>query len=813
MFEKRAANNLLSIKMLLEATWLILIFLVPLYCNPAGYQAFYFAKSLLLIFLVSILAGLAVAQWLLERHEVKPGVFMLWLKRSPLPLAVLIFGAFYTVSTVLSIQPNTSLWGNLADKNGLISIAAWIIFFLILAQNVTSREQVNRIIITLIWSSGFMALVGILQHFIPGILPWFDYTGRVFSTAGNPLPLSAFISMCLPLTLAMVIINWPGNPRGRSQLNWPLIGLSTTIFLQAVCLWFAQYSITWILFIVGIIVFIFFCGLFIKNRFALFTGVILIVLVIILAGVLLGQLVDQKTMDTGSGTQATETTYAQQVGLPTLVLRSFTWKCAIDVVIDSPAIPFSQDKLHEIRRLIGYGPDTFIITSQLRYPASLKSLDTYRSVMLSQPENHYLFLAATVGIVGLLSFLAMLVIAIYAGFRLIRATKDRSLVILIAAVFAAIAQYCAHILFNPANILPDLVFWLALGLLAALYKLELSTRNEKQQFDGQPADSGSRQTGVSTIRKVVAAGTIVTAVIIAFGLTVGPFLADIKLHQALNTWTKDKNVALAMFTDATKGDRYEATYYGYLGYHTYQLATLNRDVEEKARLLNISLAAYDAADRLEPHLAYWHYIPADVNTYWASTGVRDKWKDALYLYENADALFPGNAVILNKWALALILFGDYEEAEVKLQQSRQNDPDWDQTYYVEGFLQAERGELPEAGSYLTKRAGTTPDSIRYFLSLCRQLALYGKLDPMRESLDSYIQANSGDWVGHALLGIVDFYNRNVEAAGSTLLKCAELAPKEQGKMLTDLVTFLSIENPQFNTYAKQIVTVLRGSSR
>ena len=94
---------------LLEASWLLLIFFLPLYFNPAGYQAYYFAKSLLLIFMVSIMLGLAVASWLLKKKEIKPGAFVQWLKQSPLQMSVLIFGAIYAISTALSIQTGLSL--------------------------------------------------------------------------------------------------------------------------------------------------------------------------------------------------------------------------------------------------------------------------------------------------------------------------------------------------------------------------------------------------------------------------------------------------------------------------------------------------------------------------------------------------------------------------------------------------------------------------------------------------------------------------------------------------------------------------------
>jgi len=50
----------------------------------------------------------------------------------------------------------------------------------------------------------------IIQIVFPALVPWGTINGRALSTIGNPLHLSAFIAMIMPLTLAMAILKWKG---------------------------------------------------------------------------------------------------------------------------------------------------------------------------------------------------------------------------------------------------------------------------------------------------------------------------------------------------------------------------------------------------------------------------------------------------------------------------------------------------------------------------------------------------------------------------------------------------------------------------
>ena len=381
----------------IECVWLLTIFLVPLAYDPFCLDSYYFVKSLTLVFLVCVLLGLVLAQWLLRKHEISWRDLPDKVKRSPLQVAVLVFGLIWIISTACSIMPYKSLWGNLAGSVGLLPNISWIIFFLILSQKIRSRQQVYRALYALVISSAIVCLIGIVQFFLA---PWGLLGGRVVSIDGNPLSLSGFIAMILPVTLALIVLTWYA-PLSRTRKWIRFIGLLVVFVLQMCCLALAQYSITLLLFIIGIFAFFVLAGIFLQRRATLALSIFSLLLVGIIAAVLLGQmLVPQNGVSPGESRNPSATV-AEQVGLGTLPIRLQTWQCALEVITQSPEIPYLQDNLHCLRRLIGYGPETFIAMSQTRFPPAWKGTYTFGSLVISQPENHYLYLAANSGHPGI----------------------------------------------------------------------------------------------------------------------------------------------------------------------------------------------------------------------------------------------------------------------------------------------------------------------------------------------------------------------------------------------------------------------------
>ncbi|MCX6007342.1 MAG: tetratricopeptide repeat protein [Chloroflexi bacterium] len=794
-----------KLDVLTEGAWLLLIFLLPVYFNPLCYNAFYFVKALALVFLVSLLLGLVLAQWFLAPHTVKVGELPAKIQKSPLQFASVVLGIIWVVSTIFSVMPGKSLWGNLAASTGFIPNLAWIIFFLIVSQRVKDRSQVFRALYTLLISSGVVSLVGILQFIRPDILPGFQYYGRVFSTDGSPLSLSGFLAMTLPVTLALIILNWYGwGSQPRSKLKFA--ALLVLFGLQLCCLAFAQYSITLLLFIIGIFVFFALIGIFLQRKTTLALSILAILLVAVIAFVLLGQMLLTEKTDLSVEKQSTNELIAEQAGLPTLTIRMQNWKCAADVIIDSPEIPFNKDSLHFLRRFIGYGPETFIATSQLKFPGSLKSGYTFKLQLISQPENHYLYLGVTLGILGLLAFLGLLSVFFYRGFRLLSLSNNKEIIVLTAAFVASIAQYCAHIFFNPSVMAPELVFWLVLGLTVALAKVD-STGNLGCRAGASTTGCATGATpGAGKLRKLMSVLIIIIFVAVGCGLTLPLLIANMKVQRGFILWDKDQSLALTSFSEATRIGPDQANYHDILGNIAFSMAgEAKTDPDMKSTLLTLGEYASNAAIQLEPQLAIYRYRLADREMYWIMTGSEEKNANILYLYQEADQLFPGNAVILNKWALALILMRDYKEAGQKLLESEKSDPSWVQTSYLKGLLNMYEGNIDEAGDLFVSPIKNELDNIGYFINFCGQVAHYGEIGLVKDALGEYVKNKNDDWTGFALLGIADIYSGNPAEALADFEKASMVVPDKDAALLAAIIETLLGQYQNFHNESGEII--------
>jgi len=790
-----------------EFVWLLTIFLIPLAIDPFCLNSYYFVKSLTLVFLVCILLGLVLAQWLLRKHEISWRELTDKVKRSPLQVAVLVFALIWIISTVCSIMPGKSLWGNLAGSVGLLTNIAWIIFFLILSQKIRSLKQVYRALYALVISSAIVCLIGILQFIIaPGDL----LGGRVASIDGNPLSLSCFIAMILPVTLALIILTWYA-PLSRNRKWTKFIGLLVVFALQMCCLALAQYSITLLVFIIGIFVFFVLVGIFLQRKATLTLSLFSLLLVGIVAAVLLGQmLVPQNGVSSGESSNP-GATVAEQVGLVTLPIRLETWQCALEVITQSPEVPYLQDNLHWLRRLIGYGPETFIVASQTRFPPALKARYTFESLIISQPENHYLYLAATMGILGLLAFLVILVIFFYRSFKYLFRTSERDSILLMSAFIAAILQYCAHVFFNPSVITPELVFWLILALSAAEIKInsteEITLPKIPPVTLSEACHPDVKVPG--PIRKFTALLVFLLFIVIGAGLTVPPLLANTYIKSGLKLFGKDNNTAMDMFSEAVRIQPQQAYYHNFAGNLAYMMAQVSKDQPDKSKLLSLSESAYSEAIRVDPAMAIWYYRLADVDTYWALNGNKDKFDNALELYEKADRIFPGNPVILDKWALALIFKGDYPAAEEKLADSTKSDPLWIQTSFFQGLLQIYKGDNRAAADLLIAPVKNDAKDISYYINFCGLLTVYraNDIDSVIGVLKSRLDAGGGDWKGYMLLGISDIYGGDYQDSVQAFKKSAEIVPDENITLLAGVVNTM-LSNERFQTERQEIVNGL-----
>lgn len=197
---------------IIEAGWLAVLVAVPLYFNIYTARTFEPDKITLLRSIVSIM----VLAWLIavaERGLTEGNGEALSLVdrfrallKIPLFLPTLLLVLAYVISTILSLSPRVSLWGSYQRLQGFYSMLSYIIVFILIAGNLRARDQVDRLVTTVIIASIPVGLYGIVQRYGLDPLPWAgDVTTRVASNMGNAIFVASYLIMVVPLTLVRLI--------------------------------------------------------------------------------------------------------------------------------------------------------------------------------------------------------------------------------------------------------------------------------------------------------------------------------------------------------------------------------------------------------------------------------------------------------------------------------------------------------------------------------------------------------------------------------------------------------------------------------
>ena len=197
---------------IIEAGWLVAVVAVPLFFNIYSARTFEPDKITLLRSVVSVM----IVAWLISLNEQsrdKSGEAQIpfgerlrcWL-RLPLFLPTLLLVLIYIISTIFSLSPAVSLWGSYQRLQGTYSTLSYIVIFALMAGHLRTRQQVDRLVSTIIITSIPISLYGIVQRYGLDPLPWAgDVTTRVAANMGNAIFVASYLIMVVPLTLSRLI--------------------------------------------------------------------------------------------------------------------------------------------------------------------------------------------------------------------------------------------------------------------------------------------------------------------------------------------------------------------------------------------------------------------------------------------------------------------------------------------------------------------------------------------------------------------------------------------------------------------------------
>lgn len=381
---------------------------------------------MMFVYLITILIS---AAWLIKSLTEHKFTFA----KTPLDLPILLFLAAQTISTVISIDPHTSLWGYYSRfHGGLMSTVSYTVLYYALVTHFSGEPKAIKNLLTAILSSAVVtSLYAVLEHFGIDKNIWVqDVQNRVFSTLGQPNWLSAYLVALLPLTLFLSISS--ANTK-HCLLN---IGLSL-LYLTAILFTKSQSGIG----ATAVILLLFFIVTSIqkKKSWLLLSLIPFIALLFVFKGSAIektfASLNKINPFYSDTLTIITEENKTRIGGSDSMAIRRVVWEGAIKLGLQHP--------------IFGTGVETFGYSYYWVRPAA-HNLTSEADFLYNKAHNEYLNFLANTGFVGLVTYLFLIGSILYLFLNKKTDHNDLKLPLLFGLISIMITNYFGFSVVNVA---------------------------------------------------------------------------------------------------------------------------------------------------------------------------------------------------------------------------------------------------------------------------------------------------------------------------------------------------------------------------
>jgi len=349
----------------LEACWLAAVVVIPVLFNVHSETIFEAEKAAVLRSLLLLLVVVGLIWIFRSGRPPRERIQALW--RSPLGIAWTLTLASYLLATALSIDPRLSLWGSFIRRQGLFTALAYLALFLAILWSLRSEAQLRRVLQAMVLASVPVAIYGICQIWGLDPIPWGRPSiSRPTAQAGNPIFLGAHLSMVIPVTLALgVEALW--GVRRRTWRNRLVAAAYGGVLLLQIGVVISSQSRGPVLGFLAGLAFLALLALRSAPRWMAITGMsVMVGLVTFLTLVVVPE---------GPFEELRESPSVEWTGLPrfsqafdfekgTAAVRLLLWESMVELVREDPA-----------RLLVGYGPESILLTSHRHYRPGLSSLE------------------------------------------------------------------------------------------------------------------------------------------------------------------------------------------------------------------------------------------------------------------------------------------------------------------------------------------------------------------------------------------------------------------------------------------------------
>jgi putative inorganic carbon (HCO3(-)) transporter len=440
-------NSIADLFWITERTVSICLFIllcgVPLIINPLAYDYYYKPKIDSVYALICIIAVIAALRRILSG---RPMPF----KRTPLLIPLCAYACSAMLSTIFSIAPRLSIFGDIWRLESVVTLLAYVALVFIFSGFVASAQQAEQLVAGLLISAGLIALYGIVQYLGYNVTEHFDPLfrhNRINSTIGNANFLGKFLAFVSPLFLACYLTT-------HGIVKKVLLGCGMIVCLCTLFLTFTRAS--WLGVLCASIIFVSTAGrsLLWEKRKMIATLMIIMLffclIVVLCAAAQKDNLQGQRIF---AIRERILSTLDLQKG-PGTATRLFVWKKVIRLILQRP--------------IIGYGPDTHVIPMSSFNQEYIRTF--HDRVIIDRAHNNYLDIAVGQGLLGLGSYLAVVLTFLIWLRRRMVAEQAPARRLLSCGIFAAFCGYLVNdfFIFSVVSVSPT--FWSLMGLTFALHE-------------------------------------------------------------------------------------------------------------------------------------------------------------------------------------------------------------------------------------------------------------------------------------------------------------------------------------------------------
>jgi len=417
----------------MEAAWLAAVSVVPIFFNIYSSRIFEPDK----ITILRSLALLSLAPWAIKlvdeggikwKANTKDTSLIMYLWNYPLIAPVIGLVIVYSISTIFSVTPSISLLGSWQRLQGTYTTFSYLVIFFSLVVNLRRRDQINRLVTTVILASLPVSLYGLLQRYQIDPIPWGGNVSiRIAANMGNSIFVAAYLIMVFPLTIGRMVEAFRAILTGIENTTGSGVNSSKQIIRATIYVFIAALELIAIYMsgsrgpLLGLAAGSFFIlllfSIYRRNRWLTFSAIGLAILGTAFLAVF--------NMSNGPLEALKSSPAIGRFGnllnpeSNSALVRQYIWEGTVKLVGIHDPLRFpdgSTDKYNMLRPLIGYGPESMYVAYNQYYQPELGQVEK-RNASPDRAHNETWDSIVITGVSGLLVYLSIFSALFYYGLK------------------------------------------------------------------------------------------------------------------------------------------------------------------------------------------------------------------------------------------------------------------------------------------------------------------------------------------------------------------------------------------------------------